>query len=129
MRFIQCMIFMLFATHAQCQSVNELFEKQKGQLECPYVDGTGELELKSVGDGEVSFVNAVFGHGIVVIVRNGNYRMVYTGLQSTDLELGVEVGKEQEIGKVIEEGHDFQFQLWKEKEQLDEKEWLNCSSD
>jgi septal ring factor EnvC (AmiA/AmiB activator) len=58
-------------------------------------------EVRSVFDGEVTSILNIPGAGKVVIMKHGNYRTVYSNLQSTYVSIGDKVNTKQVIGSLL----------------------------
>lgn len=58
-------------------------------------------QVRAVFEGEVTSVMNIPGAGKVVIVKHGNYRTVYSNLQSTFVNVGSKVSTKQVIGSLI----------------------------
>jgi septal ring factor EnvC (AmiA/AmiB activator) len=57
--------------------------------------------VRAVFEGEVTSVLNIPGAGKVVILKHGNYRTVYTNLQSTTVSIGDKVTTKQVIGSLL----------------------------
>lgn len=58
-------------------------------------------QIRAVFDGEVTSVMNIPGAGKVVIVKHGNYRTVYSNLQSAFVSIGSKVTTKQVIGSLV----------------------------
>jgi septal ring factor EnvC (AmiA/AmiB activator) len=58
-------------------------------------------EVRAVFDGEVTSILSIPGAGKVVIIKHGNYRTVYSNLQSTYVSVGNKITAKQAIGSLI----------------------------
>lgn len=58
-------------------------------------------QIRAVFDGEVTSVMSITGSGKVVIVKHGNYRTVYSNLQSVFVSVGSKVTTKQVIGSLV----------------------------
>lgn len=58
-------------------------------------------QVRAVFEGEVTYVSNIAGAGKVVIVKHGNYRTVYSNLQSTFVNVGSKVSTKQVIGSLV----------------------------
>lgn len=58
-------------------------------------------QVRAVFDGEVTSVINIPGSGKVIIVKHGNYRTVYSNLQSTFVNVGSKVTTKQVIGSLV----------------------------
>jgi septal ring factor EnvC (AmiA/AmiB activator) len=61
--------------------------------------------VRAIFEGEVTSVFTITGAGKVVIVTHGNYKTVYSNLQSTDVKIGSKVQTKQKIGTLLGEGN------------------------
>ena len=61
--------------------------------------------VRAIFEGEVTSVFTITGAGKVVIVTHGNYKTVYSNLQSTDVKIGTKVQTKQKIGTLLSEGN------------------------
>ena len=61
--------------------------------------------VRSVFEGEVSSVLSIPGAGKVIIIKHGNFRTVYSNLQSVYVEKGTKVNTKQAIGSLLVEGN------------------------
>ena len=57
--------------------------------------------VRAVFEGEVTSVLNIPGAGKVVIIKHGNYRMVYSNLQDTYVKIGSKVTTKQAIGTLL----------------------------
>jgi len=58
-------------------------------------------QVRAVFEGEVTSILNIPGAGKVVIIKHGNYRTVYTNLQTTYVTAGMKVTTKQAIGALI----------------------------
>ena len=58
-------------------------------------------QVRAVFEGEVTSILNIPGAGKVVIIKHGNYRTVYTNLQTTYVTAGMKVNTKQAIGSLI----------------------------
>ncbi|MCO5258716.1 MAG: peptidoglycan DD-metalloendopeptidase family protein [Crocinitomicaceae bacterium] len=58
-------------------------------------------QVKAVFEGEVTSVMNIPGSGKVIIIKHGNYRTVYSNLQSTFVNVGSKVSTKQVIGSLV----------------------------
>lgn len=58
-------------------------------------------QVRAVFEGEVTSVMNIPGAGKVVIIKHGNYRTVYSNLQSTFVNVGAKVSTKQVIGSLV----------------------------
>jgi len=61
--------------------------------------------VRAIFEGEVTSVFTITGAGKVVIVTHGNYKTVYSNLQSTEVKIGSKVQTKQKIGTLLSEGN------------------------
>jgi septal ring factor EnvC (AmiA/AmiB activator) len=61
--------------------------------------------VRAIFEGEVTSVFTITGAGKVVIVTHGNYKTVYSNLQSTDVKIGSKVQTKQKIGTLLSKGN------------------------
>jgi murein DD-endopeptidase MepM/ murein hydrolase activator NlpD len=61
--------------------------------------------VRAIFEGEVTSVFTITRAGKVVIVTHGNYKTVYSNLQSTDVKIGSKVQTKQKIGTLLSEGN------------------------
>lgn len=87
-----------------------------------FIKGQADARVRSIFDGEVSFVAKVADQTIVMI-RHGSYISVYCNLSSVSVSQGQKVSTRQAIGSLAE-GKVLQFQLRKEKQKLNPEAWL-----
>lgn len=70
------------------------------------ISATKNATVRAVFEGEVTSVLNIPGAGKVVILKHGNYRTVYSNLQSTTVSVGDKVTTKQNIGNLlIKEGN------------------------
>lgn len=84
---------------------------------------------KAVFDGVVSAVFPQDGFNTVVMVRHGNYLTIYVNLSDIYIRSGQPVKANQPIGKIFSDPEDdnrtiLHFEIRKEKEKLNPKDWL-----
>lgn len=58
-------------------------------------------QVRAVFEGEVTSVMNIPGSGKVIIIKHGNYRTVYSNLQSTFVNVGSKVTTKQVIGSLV----------------------------
>lgn len=82
--------------------------------------------VKSVFDGRVTSINQIPGFYNVVIVKVGEYFMVYGRLQSLQIKAGDIVSRGQTLGilAVEEDKSELQLQIWKGQTKLNPALWL-----
>jgi septal ring factor EnvC (AmiA/AmiB activator) len=86
------------------------------------IKGQGDANVRSIFDGEVSYV-ANMGGQMVVLVRHGSYISVYCNLSSVSVKIGDKVSTRQTLGR-LSAGNILQFQLRKEIVKLNPEVWL-----
>lgn len=86
------------------------------------LQGQGDANVRSIFDGEVSYV-ANIGGQTVVLVRHGSYISVYCNLSSVSVKKGDRVSTRQSIGR-LSAGNILQFQLRRETAKLNPEAWL-----
>jgi len=82
--------------------------------------------VKSIFDGRVASVNQIPGFYNVVIVKVGDYFMVYGRLQSVQVRSGDTINRGQTLGRLAVEGDrsELQLQIWKGQTKLNPASWL-----
>ncbi len=83
--------------------------------------------VKSVATGEVSMVHWLPSFGnLVIITHSDDMRTVYTNLKTVSVIDGQQLAEGEIIGTSGEslDGDLLHFEIWKEKEKLNPKEWL-----
>ncbi len=83
-------------------------------------------DVRAVFKGVVTEIMFIPGDNNVVIVRHGNYLTVYSNLVEIFIKKGDTVNVKQKIGKLASsgEGSTLNFQVWKDKDNLDPQLWL-----
>jgi len=125
--------------------------KQKGKLDCP-VSGcrmnhtetrfncglgepsnevsfiTSDSTVISVTNGTVTGQTEIKGLGKLVIVRNGDYLFVYSGLKLVYYKVGDSITQSAKIGSLARENNEYEvnFQIWKGQEKLNPEDWIKC---
>lgn len=61
-------------------------------------------QVRAIFDGEVTSVLNIPGAGMVVIIKHGNYRTVYTNLKDTYVSVGSKVTTKKVIGSLLADG-------------------------
>ncbi|NDV57288.1 murein hydrolase activator EnvC [Bacteroides sp. 519] len=95
------------------------------------IQTTAGSEARSVFDGVVSAVFQVPNNNLFnVLIRHGNYISVYCGLSAPSVKKGDRVKARQSLGKIFSDKNDqdrtvLQFQLRKERAQLNPEPWLD----
>lgn len=65
------------------------------------ISAVKNASVRAVFEGEVTSVLNIPGAGKVVIIKHGNYRTVYTNLQSTTVSIGDKVTTKEVIGSLL----------------------------
>lgn len=91
------------------------------------IRASGDLSVKSVGEGVVSAVEWLPGYGTVLILSHkGNFRTVYGHLSEVFVKEGDQVQTGGVIGKVNEgvDGNILHFEVWNGRQNVDPQAWL-----
>jgi murein hydrolase activator len=91
------------------------------------IKASGDLTVRSVGEGVVSTVEWLPGYGTVLIIsHSGNYRTVYGHLSEVFVKEGDKINSGGVIGKVGEsvEGNLLHFELWNARQYVNPELWL-----
>jgi len=93
-----------------------------------YIQTTAGSNARAVYEGEVTTC-MVMGSTYAIIVQHGNYRTVYTGIQTPSVKPGDKVQAKQYIGKIASNSDDdnkteLQFQVWEDRTLLNPELWL-----
>ncbi|GIK21972.1 MAG: hypothetical protein D8M51_13820 [Ignavibacteriae bacterium] len=91
------------------------------------IRASGDLSVKSVGEGVVSAVEWLPGYGTVLIMSlKGNFRTVYGHLSEVFVKEGDKINTGGLIGKVSEgvDGNILHFELWNGRQNVDPLTWL-----
>lgn len=91
------------------------------------IRASGDLSVKSVGEGVVSAVEWLPGYGTVLILSHkGNFRTVYGHLSEVFVKEGDKINTGGLIGKVSEgvDGNILHFELWNGRQNVDPLTWL-----
>lgn len=93
-----------------------------------YIQTTTGADARAVYEGEVTTC-MVMGSTYAIIVQHGNYRTVYTGIQTPAVKPGDKVQAKQTIGRIASNPDDdnkteLQFQVWQDRELLNPELWL-----
>lgn len=91
------------------------------------IRASGDLSVKSVGEGVVSAVEWLPGYGTVLIMSHkGNFRTVYGHLSEVFVKEGDKSNTGGLIGKVSEgvDGNILHFELWNGRQNVDPLTWL-----
>jgi septal ring factor EnvC (AmiA/AmiB activator) len=91
-----------------------------------FVAATAGAGINAVFDGVVSGVYGVGQFDKLVIVRSGNYRVIYGNLAATPLKTGDKVAVGQRVGTLSTSGkdHKLMFQIWNGTTPLNPEHWL-----
>ena len=84
-------------------------------------------EVRAVFKGIVTEIMFIPGDNNIVIVRHGNYLTVYSNLVEIFIKKGDTVNVKQKIGRLAankENSSTLNFQVWKDKDNLDPQLWL-----
>lgn len=93
-----------------------------------YIQTTAGSDARAVYEGEVTTC-MVMGLTYAIIVQHGNYRTVYTGIQTPSVKPGEKVKAKQNIGRIASNPDDdnkteLQFQVWEDRTLLNPELWL-----
>jgi len=93
-----------------------------------YIQTTAGANARAVYEGEVTTC-MVMGATYAIIVQHGNYRTVYTGIQTPVVKPGDKVQAKQVIGKIASNADEdnkteLQFQVWEDRELQNPELWL-----
>lgn len=91
------------------------------------IRASGDLSVKSVGEGVVSAVEWLPGYGTVLILSHkGNFRTVYGHLSEVFVKEGDKINTGGLIGKVSEgvDGNILHFEVWNGRQNVDPLAWL-----
>jgi len=88
-----------------------------------------EANVRAIFDGEVTNIGVIPGYNMVVIIRHGEYRTVYSNLVDVTVKGGDKVTSRQNIGKVYTERGAktaiLQFKIWEGlNNPLDPELWI-----
>jgi hypothetical protein len=131
--------------------IREDFLKLKGKLPCPVshyriiepehtVQGEAptpdicfvskDSNVVSACHGIVSGISEIPGAGMIILVMNGNYIFVYSGLRSACVKEGDEIKTKEKLGVLrrINGVCELSFQVWKGQNKEISEDWLECSS-
>jgi septal ring factor EnvC (AmiA/AmiB activator) len=89
---------------------------------------TEEAEVRSVFDGEVTWVSEVLGTKVLMI-RHGEYLTVYQNLTKVKVQKGDKVRTKQVVATVAKSstalGYELHFEVWKNNNYLNPNKWLS----
>ena len=93
-----------------------------------YIQTTAGSNARAVYEGEVTTC-MVMGSTYAIIVQHGNYRTVYTGIQTPAVKPGDKIQAKQNIGKIASNSDEdnkteLQFQVWEDRTLLNPELWL-----
>lgn len=93
-----------------------------------YIQTTAGSNARAVYEGEVTTC-MVMGSTYAIIVQHGNYRTVYTGIQTPAVKPGDKIQAKQNIGKIAsnpdeDNKTELQFQVWEDRTLLNPELWL-----
>ncbi len=82
--------------------------------------------VKSIYDGTVTSINQIPGFFNVVIVKVGNYFVVYGKLKELNVRAGDQVSRGQTLGTLAIDNNksELQLQIWKGQTKLNPASWL-----
>lgn len=82
--------------------------------------------VKSIYDGKVTSINQIPGFFNVVIVKVGNYFLVYGKLKTVNVRAGDQVSRGQTLGTLAIDKNksELQLQIWKGQTKLNPASWL-----
>jgi len=98
------------------------------------ISTTEGTDVRAVFEGVVSRVFVLPGAHTTVIIRHGNYLSVYSNITDVIVKQGDKIKTKQILGKVYTDKEDdnktiLQFQIWRESEKMDPKDWLARAKD
>lgn len=93
-----------------------------------YIQTTAGADARAVYEGEVTTC-MVMGSTYAIIIQHGNYRTVYTGIQTPSVKPGDKVQAKQAIGRIAsnpdeDNKTELQFQVWEDRELQNPELWL-----
>lgn len=93
-----------------------------------YIQTTAGSDARAVYEGEVTTC-MVMGATYAIIIQHGNYRTVYTGIQTPYVKPGEKVLAKQPVGRIASNADDdnkteLQFQVWENRELQNPELWL-----
>lgn len=93
-----------------------------------YIQTPAGSNARAVYEGEVTTC-MVMGSTYAIIVQHGNYRTVYTGIQSPAVKPGDKVKSKQNLGRIAsnpdeDNKTELQFQVWQDRDLLNPELWL-----
>lgn len=93
-----------------------------------YIQTTAGSDARAVYEGEVTTC-MVMGSTYAIIIQHGNYRTVYTGIQTPAVKPSDKVQAKQAIGRIASNPDDdnkteLQFQVWQDRELQNPELWL-----
>ncbi len=93
-----------------------------------YIQTTAGSDARAVYEGEVTTC-MVMGSTYAIIIQHGNYRTVYTGIQTPSVKPGDKVQAKQAIGRIAsnpdeDNKTELQFQVWEDRELQNPELWL-----
>jgi septal ring factor EnvC (AmiA/AmiB activator) len=84
--------------------------------------------VQAVFEGKVSSILSLAGGNLAVLIKHGEFFSVYVNVSDLKVKVGDNVSRKQELGRATHTGKDgspeFNFQIWKGKENLDPEKWL-----
>ena len=93
-----------------------------------YIQTPAGSDARAVYEGEVTTC-MIMGSTYAIIVQHGNYRTVYTGIQTPAVKPGDKVQAKQNIGRIAsnpdeDNKTELQFQVWEDRQLLNPELWL-----
>lgn len=93
-----------------------------------YIQTPAGSDARAVYEGEVTTC-MVMGSTYAIIIQHGNYRTVYTGIQTPVVKPGEKIQAKQTIGRIASNADDdnkteLQFQVWQDRELQNPELWL-----
>ena len=87
-----------------------------------------EADVRAVFDGEVTYIIAIIGRNLNVLVRHGNYFTLYSNLVDVKVKQGDKVKHKDIIGKVFTEkgagSAVLHFEIWEGRNSLNPVQWI-----
>lgn len=93
-----------------------------------YIQTPAGSDARAVYEGEVTTC-MVMGSTYAIIIQHGNYRTVYTGIQTPSVKPGDKVQAKQAIGRIAsnpdeDNKTELQFQVWEDRQLQNPELWL-----
>ena len=107
---------------------HEVYENVTINNKGVYIQTTAGADARAVYEGEVTTC-MVMGATYAIIIQHGNYRTVYTGIQTPAVKPGDKVQAKQAIGRIAsnpdeDNKTELQFQVWQDRELQNPELWL-----